>query len=68
MTLYLIETMPDHLRASHRVAAGPSSWWGRYPYNGAERSIVDESELPDEGDEYDHVIREATERDIERYG
>lgn len=64
MTLYLIETMPDYLRASHRAARN----WGVYPHNGAERSIVDESDLPDESDEYDHVVREASERDIERYG
>jgi hypothetical protein len=64
MTLYLIETMPDHLRESHRAARN----WGTYPHNGAERSIVDESSLPDEGDEYDHVVRVATPADIARYG
>ena len=63
MTQYLIETMPEHLRDSHRAAGN----WGDYPHNGAERSIVDESELPDEDDEYDHVVREATAKDIERY-
>lgn len=62
MTKYLIETMPDHLRGSHRAAGN----WGVYPANGAERRIVDESELP-EGDEYDHVVREATAHDVERY-
>jgi hypothetical protein len=63
MIKYLIETMPAHLRDSHRAARN----WGRYPANGAERSIVDEGSLPDEDDEYDHVVREATERDLERY-
>lgn len=63
MTLYLIETMPDQFRASHRAARN----WGCYPANGAERSIVDESSLP-ESDEYDHVVRVATPADIARYG
>jgi hypothetical protein len=52
MTRYLIETMPAHLRESHR----------------AERSIVDEQGLPNEGDEYDHVVRVATPADVARYG
>lgn len=63
MTRYLIETMPDHLRASHRAARN----WGTYPANGAERSIVGEAELPDGSDEYDHVVRVATAKDEERY-
>ncbi len=63
MKRYLIETMPDHLRESHRQAGN----WGCYPANGAERSIVTADELPGDGDEYDHVVREATEQDIERY-
>jgi len=33
--LAIVETMPDHLRASHRAAGN----WGVYPLNGAERSI-----------------------------
>lgn len=61
---YLIETMPDYLRASHRAARN----WGRYPANGAERRVVDECDLPDGTDEYDHVVREATAADVERYG
>lgn len=63
MTKYLIETMPDHIRGSHRAAGN----WGTYPANGAQRRIVDESELPDDDAEYDHVVREATDRDVERY-
>ena len=31
-----VETMPDHLRESHRAAGN----WGRYPGNGAIRSQV----------------------------
>lgn len=60
---YLIETMPDHLRASHRAARN----WGVYPHNGAERRVVGADELPDENAEYDHVVREATARDIARH-
>lgn len=60
---YLIETMPDYLRASHRAARN----WGTYPANGAERSIVDEGDLPDGSDEYDHVVREATPADLKHY-
>lgn len=63
MAKYLIETMPDHLREIHRAAGN----WGNYPANGAERRVVDESELPDGGDEYDRIVREATERDIRHY-
>jgi hypothetical protein len=61
---YLVETMPEHLRSSHRAARN----WGAYPANGAERSIVGECDLPDPDDEYDHVVREATPADIARYG
>jgi hypothetical protein len=61
--LYLIETMPDCHRESHRAARN----WGRYPGNGAERRIVTEAELPADDAEYDHVIREATERDLATY-
>lgn len=32
-----VETMPDHLRASHRAAGN----WGVYPHNGAERRLVE---------------------------
>lgn len=64
MTKYLIETMPDCHRASHRAARN----WGVYPANGAERSIVEECDLPAADAEYDHVVRVATPQDIERYG
>lgn len=64
MTRYLVETMPDYLRASHRAAGN----WGTWPANGAERSIVDECDVPDGSDEYDHVVRVATAADLKRYG
>lgn len=64
MTRYLIETMPDHLRESHRAARN----WGIYPANGAERSIVDEASIPSDDAEYDHVVRVATPHDLARYG
>lgn len=64
MTKYLIEVMPDCWRSSHRAAGN----WGVYPLNGAERRIVDESELPSDDAEYDCVLRVATAADIARYG
>jgi hypothetical protein len=63
MTIYyLIETMPEQHRASHRAADN----WGRYPDNGAERLIVTENELPEQ-DEYDHLVRGATVKDRQHY-
>ena len=61
----LVETMPDQHRDSHRAAGN----WGRYPDNGAERSILyrAEAEALCDGDEYDHIVRPATQRDIDRY-
>lgn len=65
-TLLLVETMPAHLVASHKAARN----FGSFPANGAERAIVDAADvdtyLDDNG--YDHVVREATARDTERYG
>jgi hypothetical protein len=61
----LIETMPAHLCGSHKAAGN----WGSYPFNGAERRIVDgdgADELADNG--YDEVVRVATEADERRYG
>lgn len=54
-TYVLIETMPDHLRGSHRAARN----WGVYPHNGSKRAVVTVEQaaaLVDE--EYDHVVRE----------
>jgi hypothetical protein len=65
-TLLLVETMPTHLVASHKAARN----FGSFPANGAERAIVDAADvdtyLDDNG--YDHVVRAATARDVERYG
>lgn len=51
-----IETMPDHLRGSHRAAGN----WGLYPHNGAERSDVsrDEAEeiIESDPDSYAHIV------------
>lgn len=51
-----VETMPDHLRGSHRAAGN----WGTYPMNGAERSVVSrpEADAIVEADEdgYDHIV------------
>lgn len=60
----LVETMPDHLRASHRAAGN----WGVYPHNGAVRRYVDEDEaeeiveadsVENDGDGYDRVVEPA---------
>lgn len=52
-----IETMPDHLRSSHRAAGN----WGSYPANGANRREVslDEAEeiVAADEDGYDHIVR-----------
>lgn len=59
MRYVVIETMPDHLRGSHRAAGS----WGQYPHNGAKRRIVDQDLANDlvaaDGDEYDHVVSDA---------
>lgn len=52
-TTVLIETMPAHLRASHRAARN----WGVYPHNGAERRRVPLEEAEEICDpEYDHIV------------
>jgi hypothetical protein len=63
--LVLVERMPDHLRESHRAARN----WGVYPANGAQRVLMarEDAELAVEGDEYDHIVRTATELDMQRY-
>jgi hypothetical protein len=59
-TTVIVETMPEHLRSSHRAAGN----WGSYPVNGAtrERLDLDEAEEIVEADEdgYDHIV-EGTE-------
>lgn len=54
MKLYLKETMPDHLRSSHRAAGN----WGSHPHNGAVRAWSPDPDLYDDG-EYDSIVREA---------
>ena len=55
----IVETMPDHLRSSHRAARN----WGVYPVNGAERRVVSREEadqiVADDADEYDHIVCDA---------
>lgn len=56
MSKVILETMPDHLRASHRAARN----WGVYPHNGAERTKMprDEAEriIASDPDGYAHVV------------
>lgn len=51
-----VETMPDHLRSSHRAAGN----WGVYPLNGAHREEMSRAEAEEivEADEdgYDHIV------------
>lgn len=62
-TTVIVETMPDHLRSSHRAAGN----WGVYPLNGAERTRVEVSaaeEICAEDDgEYNHIVSD-TEEDL----
>lgn len=55
-SLVVLETMPDHLRASHRAAGN----WGRYPHNGAERRVATreeaESAVAADLDGYDRIV------------
>lgn len=57
----LVETMPDHLCDSHRAAGN----WGRYPANGAERSVMTRHEaeevVADDEDGYAHIVRSLVE-------
>lgn len=75
----VVERMPEYLRGSHRAAAAGGNW-GSYPANGAERVIVERAETEvwcydvdsDDfigigADEYDHIVRSATEADFENY-
>lgn len=65
MTNYVvIETMPDCWRESHRAAGN----WGRYPHNGATRVVMTRVEaediVADDSDGYDHIVRDADEREV----
>lgn len=63
----IVETMPDHLRGSHRAARN----WGIYPHNGAERCIMSRADAEAlceaDADEYDNIVRDATLADLQRY-
>lgn len=66
--LVLLERMPEHYRDSHRAARN----WGRYPANGAIRVVVStewaEQDVSEDGDGYNHVVRDADAGDLETYG
>lgn len=66
--LVVLERMPDHLRGSHRAAGN----WGRYPANGAERTVVSrewaEQTVEEDSDGYDHIVRDARPDDVSHYG
>ncbi len=51
-----VETMPEHLRESHRAARN----WGVYPHNGAERLTMTRDEadelVNDDTDGYAHIV------------
>jgi hypothetical protein len=62
----IVETMPAHLRESHRRAGN----WGRYPLNGAKRWIMsraDAEALLGNEPEYGHILRDAVPADADRY-
>ncbi len=65
--LVILETMPDHLRASHRAARN----WGTYPHNGATRLVCDrevaEQQAAEDADGYDSIVRDADESDLAEY-
>jgi len=66
--LVVLESMPAQHRSSHRAAGN----FGVYPHNGAVRYVmprVEAEEITDsDTDEYDHIVRVATDRDVERWG
>jgi hypothetical protein len=64
--LVVVETMPEHLRASHEAAGNA----GHYPHNGAVREVmpaVDADSLIASGDEWATVRRDAVPSDADRY-
>lgn len=52
----LLDTMPDHLRESHRKAGN----WGVWPHNGASREVCTREEAEEivaaDPDGYDHIV------------
>lgn len=62
--LVVVESMPEHFRASHE-AAGNS---GSYPHNGAERVLMDRGNAEHFTDgAWVSVLRAATDSDLSRY-
>lgn len=59
MKIALVETMPEHLVASHKQARN----WGEYPLNGAEREWMTEDEAEEivesDADGYARIVRTA---------
>lgn len=66
--LVLLERMPDQLRNLRREARN----WGRYPHNGAERTVVSrdwaEQTVAEDNDGYDHIVADARPDDVTHYG
>jgi hypothetical protein len=56
---YLVETMPEQFRDAHRAARN----WGRYPHNGAKRTIMCEAdaewEVANDPDGYARIVCEV---------
>lgn len=66
--LVVLETMPEHLRDTHRTARS----WGRYPSNGAVREVcgrgVAEEVVAEDADGYASIICDADAEHVERHG
>jgi hypothetical protein len=60
--LVLVETMPEHLRASHEAAGNHGVW----PHNGAERFVTDRASVVE--DQWTRIVKPATLRTAARYG
>jgi hypothetical protein len=60
--LVLVETMPEHLRASHEAAGNH----GVYPHNGAERIVTYGPAVIE--DQWTRIVKPATLRTAARYG
>lgn len=66
LDLVVVEQMPEWLCGSHDAAHN----YGCYPANGAERSIMPrrDAEALCDDDSYDHIVRDARDSDLGRYG
>ncbi len=64
----IIETMPEHLRESHKAAGN----WGRYPANGAVRECMARADaeiaVATDPDGYARIVRDATDADLRSRG